>query len=88
MPQLTFCGRTVELKRLSLDVHDIAGVLDEPENEIRNMFRRGELSNVSHDRKRRADPAQVADILEQRIDVGALPHTAASKFARLLRTPR
>lgn len=80
--------QTVIVKRLTLDVHEVAPILRCTVNDVRNMVRRGELSNVSSDRWRRLDPEQVVRIVEAKVAMGELPHLALVELARLISMPR
>jgi hypothetical protein len=87
MPMICVAGRVVPQRRLTIEPREAAELLRCDPRVIRNMFRRGELSDVSLDRRRRADPVEVLELIERRTAAGELTHMALVDFARLVGSP-
>jgi len=76
----------VELRRVLLDVREVAGVLDVQVREVRNMLSHGELTNASADHRRRVAPAELLDLIERGIADDTLSRLCRVRLARLVAT--
>jgi hypothetical protein len=74
-PHVVIDGIAFEANRLTLLPVEVARVMRLEESEVREMIRRGELSDVSCDARPRLDPDEVIWKVEERVQRGELqPH--------------
>lgn len=88
MPLMQLGGRTVQVRRLALEVSEAASVLRCSPQDVRNLVRRGELADVSANRTRRIDPLELAQLAARRAQAGELSHMALVDLARLVSRPQ
>jgi hypothetical protein len=83
-PQVVIDGVSIEATRLTLLPIEVARVMRVDESDVRNMIRRGELSDVSRDGRRRLDPDEVIVAVEARVRCGELGAHVFVELAALI----
>jgi hypothetical protein len=83
-PHVVIDGVQLEANRLTLCPAEVARVMRLEETDIRNMIRRGELRDVSCDGKRRLDPDEVIEAIEERVRRGELEAHVFVELAALI----
>lgn len=87
MPHLFVTGYgNVELRRVLLDIREVAGVLNVEVREVRNMLRHDELTNASADYRRRVAPTELLDVIERGVAADTLSPLCRVRLARLVAT--
>jgi len=77
-------GVPLKANRLTLSPYEVARVMRTDEAAVRNMIRRGELRNVSCDGRRRLDPDEVIQAVEERVRNGELEAHVFVELAALI----
>jgi len=87
VPHLFITGYgTVEVRRPLLGLHEVAAVLDTDIHQIRNMVRRGDLTNASADHRRWVDATELLDLIERGVGDDTLSPLCRVRLARLVAT--
>lgn len=83
-PHVVIDGVVIEANRLTLTPAEAAQVMRLSEADVCNMIRRGELSDVSCDGRRRLDPDEVIGAVEERVQRGDLQAHVFVELAALI----
>jgi hypothetical protein len=83
-PHVVIDGVAIEANRTTVSTAEAARVMRLQESEVRNMVRRGELSDVSCDGRRRLDPDEVIVAVEERVRRGELEAHVFVELAALI----
>jgi hypothetical protein len=83
-PHVFIAGTAIEANRLTLSTAEVASVLRLQATDVRNMMRRGALSDVSFDRTPRLDPDEVIKAVEERVQRGELEAHVFVELAALV----
>lgn len=83
-PHVMIDGVALEANRTTLSPAEVSHVLRVSESEVRNMLRRGELSDISCDGRRRLDPDEVIAEVERRVQRGELEKHVFVELAALI----
>jgi hypothetical protein len=83
-PHVLIDGVAIEANRTTLSPAEVARVLRIEDADVRNMLRRGELSDISCDGRRRLDPDEVIAAVERRVHDGQLGAHVFVELAALI----
>ncbi len=83
-PYVIIDGVPLEANRLTLSPSEVARVMRIDESDVRNMLRRGELRDVSCDKRPRLDPDEVIEAVEGRVRRGELQAHVFVELAALI----
>jgi len=83
-PHVVIDGVRLEAKRLTLTPAEVAQVMRLQEPDVCNMIKRGELRDVSCDARRRLDPDEVIEAVEERVRRGELGAHVFVELAALI----
>ncbi len=83
-PHVVIDGVTLEANRTTFSLMEVARVMRVTESEVRNIIRRGELHDISCDARRRLDPDEVIEAVEQRVAKGELEKHVFVELAALI----